>query len=65
MDKTIDWEEVDDRLKYYRQLYMKNNHFHLFNLEQLQARFDEGERTQALAEEIDDIIGIASIVDTK
>lgn len=57
------WEEIEKRLKYYRHLFMKNNHFHLFNLEQLQARFDEGERTQDLMEDINAIIGNAVIVD--
>lgn len=57
------WEEIEKRLKHYRHLFMKNGSFHLFNLEQLQARFDEGERTQELAEDIDNIIGNAVIVD--
>ncbi len=51
-EKTIDWERIEKRMKHYRHLMMKSGHFHLFNLEQLQARFDEGERTQLLAEEI-------------
>lgn len=51
-EKTIDWERIEKQMKHYRHLFMKNGHFHLFNLEQLQARFDEGERTQELAEEI-------------
>ncbi len=58
-----DWKAIEEKMKHYRHLYMKNNHFHLFNLEQLQARFDEGERTQELAEDIDAIIGHAVIVD--
>lgn len=55
--KSADWELIEKRLKHYRHLFMKNNHFHLFNLEQLQARFDEGERTPELASEIEVIIG--------
>ena len=60
-----DWVEIEKKMNYYRRLYMKSNHFNLFNLEQLQARFDEGERTQELAEDIDSIIGAAKIADVE
>lgn len=42
--RTIDWQSIEGRLKHFRHLFMKNGSFHLFNLEKLQARFDEGKR---------------------
>lgn len=50
--KPIDWSIIERQMAQQRNIFMKSNHFHLFNLEQLQARFDEGERTPELAEEI-------------
>lgn len=57
MEKTIDWSELERRMNHYRHLFIKNRSFHLFNLEQLQARYEQGERTEELANDIEDMIG--------